>query len=64
MLWCLILLFLCSVMGAPAATAQYMYLDTNGDGVHTAADVLQPNGTPTTVDVWLRTNVNTSRRSG
>ena len=58
MLRCLILLVLCSVMGAPAAMAQYMYLDTNGDGVHTAADVLQPNGTPTTVDVWLRTNAN------
>jgi PKD domain/FlgD Ig-like domain/Putative Ig domain len=55
----LVLLFLCSVMGyAPAVTAQYMYLDTNGDGVHTTADVLQANGTPSTVDVWLRTNAN------
>ena len=58
MLRCLILLFLSSLMGAPAAMAQYMYLDTNGDGVHTAADVLQPSGTPTAVDVWLRTNAN------
>jgi len=37
------------------ARAQYMYLDTNGDGVHTDADVVNPNG-PTHVDVWLDTN--------
>ncbi|HYJ32652.1 MAG TPA: FG-GAP-like repeat-containing protein [Candidatus Binatia bacterium] len=38
------------------AAAQYMYLDTNGDGIHTAADVVA--GGTTSVDVWLRTNVN------
>ncbi len=38
------------------AAAQYMYLDTNGDGVHTTADVLSPG--PTTVAVWVRTNLN------
>jgi hypothetical protein len=32
-----------------------MYLDTNGDGVHTDADTIDPVGT-TTVDVWLRTD--------
>lgn len=42
----------------PQASAQYMYLDTNGDGVHSTADDLQPNGVPTTVDVWIRTNAN------
>ena len=57
--------FLFLVMGiialagfVPVASAQYMYLDTNGDGVHTTADDLQPNGVPTTVDVWLFTNSN------
>ena len=57
------LLILFSVAGllggvAPSAQAQYMYLDTNGDGAHSAADVLQANGSPTTVDIWIRTNAN------
>ncbi len=34
-----------------------MYLDANGDGVHTPADVLAPSGT-TAMDLWLRTNEN------
>ena len=42
---------------APAA-AQYVYLDTNGDGVSTAADKLAPNGTATVVDAWIDTNHN------
>lgn len=42
------------VLAAPAV-AQYMYLDTNGDSLHTAADVIAPMGV-TTVDVWLRTD--------
>ena len=37
--------------------AQYMYLDANGDGVHTAADVVNSSGT-TTFDVWIRTDTN------
>ena len=39
------------------ATAQYIYLDSNGDGIHTSADVLATTGT-TTVDVWLSTDHN------
>lgn len=39
------------------ASAQYMFLDANGDGVNSAADVLNPIGT-TTLEVWLRTNSN------
>jgi hypothetical protein len=39
------------------ATAQYMYLDSNGDGIHTAADQVNPAG-PTTIDVWLDTAAN------
>ncbi len=37
--------------------AQYMYLDTDGDGVRSAADVVAPSG-PTLVTVWLRTDAN------
>ena len=39
------------------ASAQYMYLDSNRDGVHTAADVLHEVG-PTVVDIWLDTGHN------
>jgi len=46
------------VVAAPAARGQYMYLDANGNGVHDAGDQLAPNGTPTTVDVWIITNHN------
>ena len=35
--------------------AQYMYLDTNGDGIHTSADGILPPGTPTTIAVYLDT---------
>ena len=41
---------------ASPAAAQYMYLDVNGDGLNTTADVLTSSSTG--VDVWLRTNVN------
>ena len=41
----------------PPASAQYMYLDSNADGVHTAADVLHEVG-PTVVDIWLDTSHN------
>jgi PKD domain-containing protein/VCBS repeat protein/Big-like domain-containing protein len=37
--------------------AQYMFLDSNGDGLPTAADVVSPTG-PTSIDVWIRTNTN------
>jgi hypothetical protein len=50
-------LFLLLSIPAVPASAQYMYLDTNGDGVHTSADVLSPSGT-TAMDLWLRTNEN------
>src|SRR5262249_55667680 len=42
---------------APPASAQYLYLDANGDGVHTAADVVSPTGS-TTVDVYISTDHN------
>ncbi len=37
--------------------AQYMYLDADGDGIRTAADVVAPSG-PTLVTIWLRTDAN------
>lgn len=36
---------------------QYMYLDSNGDGVHTSTDRVL-SALPTVVDVWITTNVN------
>ena len=35
--------------------AQYMYTDVDGDGVHSASDVLNASG-PTSLDIWLDTN--------
>jgi hypothetical protein len=43
---------------AGTSQAQYMWMDSNGDGVNTAADVMQANGVPTTVDVWVNTSHN------
>ena len=37
--------------------AQYMYLDSNGDGVNTAEDVVNPTGT-TTIDIYVQTDQN------
>jgi flagellar hook capping protein FlgD len=42
----------------PTVSAQYMYIDANGDGIHTAADVMPALGTPQAVDVWLDKNHN------
>ena len=50
-------LVLALLLLAPPCFAQYMYLDSNGDGVHTAADVLHSVG-PTVVDIWLDTGHN------
>jgi len=43
---------------AHAASAQYMYLDSNGNGVPDSGDKLNANGTATTVNVYIRTNMN------
>jgi len=46
------------LIGSPRVVqGQYMYLDTNGDGVPTDADTLNSSG-PTLVDVWIRTDSN------
>ena len=39
------------------AGAQYLYLDLNGDGLNTPADVLS-GSLPVTVDIYLRTDLN------
>jgi hypothetical protein len=53
-----LLLIAAFVVLASPATAQYMYLDSNGNGVHDPGDQLATNGTATTVDVWIVTNRN------
>ncbi len=47
-----------TLAAAAPASAQYMYLDSNGDGVSDSSDRMNANGTPTTVDVYLKTNQN------
>src|SRR5439155_7286785 len=39
------------------AKAQYLYVDSNGDGLSTASDRLNATG-PTRVSIWLRTDTN------
>lgn len=45
------------VASAGTAPAQFMYLDADGDGVPTSADVVPPDGS-LTFDVWLVTDRN------
>ncbi len=45
------------LVAAHTAAAQYMYLDANGDGVHTSADVVPASGSAT-FDIWLKTDEN------
>ena len=52
-----VLSLLVSALSPAPASAQYMFLDSNADGVHTAADEVNPIGT-TTIDVWLDTGEN------
>lgn len=54
----LVAVFVSLVASAATAAAQSMYLDANGDGVHTSADVVPVSGTPWTFDVWLTTDRN------
>ncbi len=47
-----VLFSLAFLIPAPHARAQYMYLDSNGDGVHTSADEVHSVG-PTVIDIWF-----------
>jgi hypothetical protein len=53
----LLLLGFITLLAAAPASAQWMYLDSNADGVWTSADSVKTS-TPTTVDVYLNTNQN------
>jgi hypothetical protein len=46
------------VVSARPAHAQFMWLDSNGDGVNDSKDRLSAVGTPTTVDLFLDTDNN------
>src|SRR2546422_10815250 len=59
----LLIVSLVSLTGASHASAQYIYLDTNGNGVHDSADLVSGSG-PTTVDVWLNTSLNRNGSPG
>lgn len=50
-----LLVFLAALFVTIPALAQYMYLDSNGDGIHTDADVVPASG-EADIDVWLVTN--------
>jgi hypothetical protein len=55
------LVFAAALLGACFATpasAQYMFLDVNGDGLNTGADNLSSNLTPTVATVYVITNKN------
>ena len=43
---------------APVASAQYMYMDANGNGVHDNGDRLNVNNDSTFVDIYLNTDLN------
>ena len=45
------------------ASAQYIYIDTNGDGMNTWADSLNSTGT-TPVDIWINTGFNRNGSRG
>jgi len=51
------LLCLAGAFSSSDTSAQYMYLDTDGDSASTTADLLDPVY-PTTVNIWLVTNQN------
>ena len=48
---------------ATPAAAQYMYLDSNGDGLHLGDDRVNPTGA-TTIDVWVDTITNRDGSAG
>jgi len=55
---CLALLVPLVLLLTARAQAQYIYLDMNGDGMNTVADVLNGVSVPTACDVWLITDQN------
>src|SRR4030095_5193431 len=60
---CLVILALIALVVSVPAKAQYIYLDTNGDGVSSWADSLNSGGA-TNVDVWIHTGQNGNGNPG
>ena len=58
-LFCAVAVAIITAINTPTATAQYMFLDTNGNATSDAGDTLNASGA-TSVDVWLKTNTNRS----
>ena len=52
-----------ALAAASQSRAQYIYIDTNGDGVNTWADSLNSTGT-TAVDIWIDTGFNRNGSRG
>lgn len=61
--WALLALGLITTLAAPfPAAAQYVFIDTNGDGFNSWADSLNSGSTP--VDIWLDTGSNRNHSPG
>jgi hypothetical protein len=54
--WAVLLAVAILVVGSPAC-GQYIYIDADGDGINTSADVLG-NGTMNSLDIWIVTDRN------
>jgi len=55
--------FVAALAVAGPSRAQYIYIDTNGDGINTWADSLNSIGT-TAVDIWINTGFNRNGSRG
>lgn len=53
-----ILLAVLSLLVPTVVCAQFLYLDSNGDGISSSEDVLSPEGVPTSINVYLDTSRN------
>lgn len=53
---CTVLVFVCTICANPARS-QYIFADTNGDGLSSSQDQLAAAG-PTNIDIWLQTDTN------
>lgn len=56
-LLCLAAVVAFGMLGPARASSQYMYLDSNANGIHDSGDRVSPSGA-TTFDIWLDTDSN------
>lgn len=61
--WLVALGLIAALAAACPATAQYIYIDTNGDELNTWADSLNSVGT-TAVDIWINSGANRNGSAG